>query len=80
MPLESQPHFVCESVQQQHRLSPGCVNFVPLHRGTGESTQTEVIDGTKLPTVPGQEKKQTSQWALIYFCPGAYVEYLLGRG
>ena len=61
-------------MQQQHRLPPGCVDLIPLHWDTGESTQAEVIDGTKLPTVPGQEQKQTienlSQRVSIRFCPG----------
>ncbi len=72
VPLEAQPHFVGQSVQQQHRLPPGCVDLIPLHGDTGESTQTEVVDGTELAAVP--EQKQTiqilSQKALINFLPG----------
>lgn len=52
VPLEAQPHLIGQSVQQQHRLPPGCVDLVPLHGDAGESTQTEVVDGTKLPAVP----------------------------
>ncbi|KAG7227933.1 hypothetical protein INR49_013727, partial [Caranx melampygus] len=55
---KTQPHFVGQSVQQEHCLPPGCINLIPLHRDTGESTQAEIVDGTKLAAVPGQEKKQ----------------------
>lgn len=58
LPLEAQPHLVGQSVQQQHRLPPGCVDLIPLHWDTGESTQTEVVDGTKLTAVP--KNKQTN--------------------
>lgn len=72
VPLEAQPHFVGQSVQQQHRLPPGCVDLIPLHWDAGESTEAEVVDRTKLAAVP--EHKQTiqilSQQALIRFHPG----------
>lgn len=59
VPLKAQTHFVGQSVQQQHCLPPSCVNLIPLHWDTGKSTQTEVVDGTKLAAVPAQQKKQT---------------------
>lgn len=66
-----QPHFVGESVQQKHRLSPGCVDLVPLHRDTGESAQAEVVDGTKLAAVPGKRRETSrilSQHARLIVC------------
>lgn len=45
-------------MQQQHRLPPGCVDLIPLHWDTGKSTQTEVVDGTKLAAVPEQQQEQ----------------------
>lgn len=56
-PLEVQPHLVGECVQQQHRLAPGSVDLVPLHGDTGESTQPEVVDGSKLAAVPDRKEK-----------------------
>ena len=59
VPLEAQPHLVGQSVQQQHRLPPGCVDLIPLHRDARESAESEVVDGTELAAVP--EHKQTIQ-------------------
>lgn len=74
VPLKAQTHFVCQSMQQQHRLPPGSVYLIPLDWDTGKSTQTEVVDSTKLAAVPEQQQEQTiyilSQQAFIYFCPG----------
>lgn len=53
-PFEAQPHLIGQSVQQQHRLAPSCIDLVPLHGDAGESTQTEVVDCAKLATVPKQ--------------------------
>lgn len=56
IPLEAQPHLVGQSVQQQHRLPPSSVDLIPLHRDAGESTQAEVVDGSKLAAVPKQKE------------------------
>lgn len=56
VPLEAQPHLVGQSVQQQHRLPPGSIDLIPLHGDTGESTQAEVVDGSKLAAVPKQKE------------------------
>lgn len=52
VPLEAQAHLVGEGVQQQHRLSPGCVDLIPFNRDAWQPTQTKVVDGTKLTAVP----------------------------
>ncbi len=80
IPLEAQPHLVGQSMKQQHRLPPGCIDLIPLHWDTRESTQAEVVDGTKLAAVP--KKRQTikilSQLAVIFFFLEACVSYFLG--
>lgn len=60
-PFEAQPHLIGQSVQQQHRLAPGCIDLVPLHGDAGESPQTEVVDCAELATVPSQGTFGVSQ-------------------
>lgn len=68
VPLKTQPHFVGQSMQQKHRLPPRRVDLVPLHGNAGKSTQSEVVDGTKLAAVPGK---------YIYFLLSALIFFFL---
>lgn len=64
VPLETQPHLVGQSVQQQHRLPPGCVDLVPLHWDAGKSTQAEVVDGAKLAAVPKRKENYSDSHSI----------------
>lgn len=54
VPLKLEAHFVGERVEQQHRLSPGGVDLVPLHGNAGEAAKPEVIYCAKLAAVPAR--------------------------
>lgn len=54
LPLKSEAHLVGKSVEQQHGLSPSCIDLVPFHRNTGEATQPKVVYRAKLATMPAQ--------------------------
>lgn len=53
LPLKFQTHLIGQGMEQQHRLAPRSVDLIPFHRNTGQATQSEVIDGAELSTVPG---------------------------
>lgn len=44
-------------MEQQHCLAPGSIDFIPLHRNTGQATQSEIIDCAKLSAVPTEKEK-----------------------
>ena len=55
VPLKLQTHLIGQSMEQQHCLAPGSIDFIPLHRNTGQATQSEIIDCAKLSAVPDVE-------------------------
>ena len=55
LPLKFQTHLIGQGVEQQHCLAPSSINLIPFHRNTGQPTQSEVIDCTKLSTMPTEE-------------------------
>ena len=57
-PLEAEAHLVGQGMQQQHRLAPGGVDLVPLHRDAGQPAQAEVVDGAELTAVPAPQGGQ----------------------
>lgn len=57
LPLKFQTHLIGQGVEQQHRLTPGGIDLIPFHGNTGQATQSEVIDGAKLSTVPGGRRE-----------------------
>ena len=64
VPLEAEAHLVGQGVQQQHRLAPGGVDLVPLHRDAGQPAQAEVVDGAELTAVPAPQGGQSNISAL----------------
>ena len=57
-PLRFQPHLIGQGVEQQHCLVPSSINLIPFHRNTGQPTQSEIIDCTKLSTMPTEEGRE----------------------
>lgn len=48
-PIGSDLAHLGHGVQQQNSLSPGCIDFLPLHWTVGGPAQSEATDGTKGP-------------------------------
>ena len=72
IPLKFQTHLIGQGVEQQHCLAPSSINLIPFHRNTGQPTQSEIIDCTKLSTMPTEEgqgkiQRELKTWQILIF-------------
>lgn len=50
--VEFEIQFVCNGGSEHADLTPRCVNFIPVHRLTGQAAQAKVVDSAKVAIVP----------------------------